>query len=85
VRIAGERMYLWRAVDHESEVLDMQVQRRRDTRAAQRLMRKRLKKHNRGGEFASGSPTTRAQAATVQVGSIRPALPKPARCGSQHL
>jgi putative transposase len=30
VRIAGERMYLWRAVDHESEVLDMQVQRRRD-------------------------------------------------------
>jgi transposase-like protein len=26
VRIAGERMYLWRAVDHESEVLDMQVQ-----------------------------------------------------------
>ena len=41
VRIAGERMYLWRAVDHESEVLDMQVQRRRDTRAAQPLMRKR--------------------------------------------
>jgi len=31
-----------------SEVLDMQVQSRRDTRAAQRLMRKRLKKHNRG-------------------------------------
>jgi transposase-like protein len=48
VRIAGERMYLWRAADHESEVLDMQVQSRRDTRAAQRLMRKRLKKHNRG-------------------------------------
>jgi putative transposase len=44
VRIAGERMYLWRAVDHEGEVLDMQVQRRRDTRAAQPLMRKLLKK-----------------------------------------
>src|SRR5271165_5761276 len=40
VRIAGERMYLWRAVDHEGEVLDMLVQRRRDTRAALRLMRK---------------------------------------------
>src|SRR5262249_39933861 len=26
VRIAGERMYLWRAVDHEGEVLDMLVQ-----------------------------------------------------------
>ena len=44
VRIAGERMYLWRAVDHEGEVLDMLVQRRRDCRAALRLMRKLLKK-----------------------------------------
>ena len=44
VRIAGERMYLWRAVDHEGEILDMLVQRRRDTRAAPRLMRKLLKK-----------------------------------------
>jgi putative transposase len=33
VRIAGKRMYLWRAVDHEGEVLDMLVQRRRDKRA----------------------------------------------------
>ena len=33
VRIAGKRMYLWRAVDHEGEVLDMLVQRRRDSRA----------------------------------------------------
>jgi transposase-like protein len=45
VRIAGERMYLWRAVDHEGEVLDMLVQRRRDTGAVLRLMRKLLKKH----------------------------------------
>jgi len=44
VRIAGKRMYLWRAVDHEGEVLDMLVQRRRDSRAALRLMRKLLKK-----------------------------------------
>ena len=29
VRIAGKRMYLWRAVDYEGEVLDMLVQRRR--------------------------------------------------------
>src|SRR3954467_6683391 len=32
VRIAGRHMYLWRAVDHEGEVLDMLVQRRRDQR-----------------------------------------------------
>src|SRR5689334_10918939 len=44
VRIAGKRMYLWRAVDHEGEVLDILVQRRRDSRAALRLMRKLLKK-----------------------------------------
>src|SRR5215469_18839192 len=44
VRIAGRRMYLWRAVDHEGEVLDMLVQSRRDSRAALRLMRKLLKK-----------------------------------------
>ena len=35
-------MYLWRAVDHEGEVLDMLVQRRRNCRAALRLMRKLL-------------------------------------------
>jgi transposase-like protein len=44
VRIAGERLYLWRAVDDEGEVLDMLVQRRHDSRGALRLMRKLLKK-----------------------------------------
>src|SRR6202047_4402949 len=44
VRIAGKRMYLWRAVDHEGEVLDMLVQRRRNCRAALRLLRKLLRK-----------------------------------------
>jgi transposase-like protein len=44
VRIAGRRMYLWRAVDHEGEILDMLVQRRRDQRAALKLMRKLLRK-----------------------------------------
>jgi putative transposase len=44
VRIAGKHMYLWRAVDHEGEVLDMLVQRRRDKRAALRLMRKLIRK-----------------------------------------
>jgi putative transposase len=45
VRVAGRRMCLWRAVDHEGEILDMLVQRRRDKRAALRLMRKLLRKH----------------------------------------
>ncbi len=43
IRIGGERLWLWRAVDDEGEVLDMLVQRRRDTKAALRLMRKLLR------------------------------------------
>src|ERR671918_2784083 len=42
--IQGRRMYLWRAVDSEGEVLDLLVQPKRDTAAALRLMRKLLKK-----------------------------------------
>ncbi len=44
VSIQGKRMYLWRAVDSEGEVLDLLVQSKRDTRAALKLMRKLLKK-----------------------------------------
>ena len=44
VRIGGKRMWLWRAVDSEGEVLDLLVQPRRDARAALKLMRKLLKK-----------------------------------------
>jgi putative transposase len=43
VSIAGEQHWLWRAVDQNGLVLDVLVQRRRDTRTAQRLMRKLLK------------------------------------------
>ena len=44
VLIAGRRLWLWRAVDDEGEVLDLLVQRRRDARAATKLMRKLLRK-----------------------------------------
>lgn len=44
VRIGGKRLWLWRAVDDEGEVLDVLIQRRRDTTAALRLMRKLLRK-----------------------------------------
>jgi putative transposase len=45
VTIGGRRMYLWRAVDDEGEVLDILVQAKRDKRSALKLMRKLLKKH----------------------------------------
>jgi len=43
VVIGGRRMYLWRAVDSEGEVLDLLVQPRRDTAAAVKLMRNLMK------------------------------------------
>ena len=43
VRIGGRRMFLWRAVDSEGEVLDMLVQKRRNKAAALRLLRKLLR------------------------------------------
>jgi putative transposase len=41
--IAGETYWLWRAVDQHGFVLDVLVQKRRDRRAAQRLLTKLLK------------------------------------------
>src|SRR6266849_3632729 len=45
VSIAGRRMYMWRAVDSEGEVLEVLVQSRRDKAAAVRLIKKLLKRH----------------------------------------
>ena len=42
--IRRKRYRLWRAVDKEGEVLDFLVQRRRDAKAARRLMEELLKK-----------------------------------------
>ncbi|BDV36130.1 IS6 family transposase [Methylocystis iwaonis] len=44
VSIAGTKHWLWRAVDQDGFVLDVLAQRRRDRKAARRLMRKLLKK-----------------------------------------
>jgi putative transposase len=43
VKIAGRRMYLWRAVDDEGEVLDVLVQKRRNKHAAIKLLRRLLR------------------------------------------
>jgi putative transposase len=47
VKINGERHYLWRAVDHEGEVLESFVTRARDKKAALKFLRKALRKHGR--------------------------------------
>jgi putative transposase len=45
--IRGQKHWLWRAVDQDGVVLDVLVQKRRDKKAAKRLLRKLLKKQCR--------------------------------------
>ena len=70
VKINGETHYLWRAVDHEGEVLESFVTKRRDRRAALAFLKKALKR--------CGSPkvivTDRLRsyrAAMVQLGNAK--------------
>jgi putative transposase len=44
VTIAGQKHWLWRAVDQDGYVLDEVVQTRRDTKAAKRLLKRLLRK-----------------------------------------
>ena len=45
VKINGARHYLWRAVDHEGEVLESYVTKRRDRKAAMKFLRKSMRRH----------------------------------------
>jgi putative transposase len=47
VKINGERHYLWRAVDHEGEVLESFVTKARDKKAALKFLKKAMRKHGR--------------------------------------
>ena len=47
VKINGEMKYLWRAVDHEGEVLESYVSTKRDKAEALKFIKKALKRHGR--------------------------------------
>ncbi len=47
VRINGETHYLWRAVDHEGEVLEVFAAKRRDRRAALKFLKRSMKRYGR--------------------------------------
>ena len=47
MKVNGERHYLWRAVDHEGEVLESFVTKMRDKKAALKFLRKAMRKHGR--------------------------------------
>ena len=68
VAIGGERVWLWRAVDHEGEVLDLLVQRRRDKAAAVKLMRRLLKKQGYAPEVLITDQLRSYAAARTAIG-----------------
>ncbi len=45
VKINGQQHYLWRAIDHEGEVLESYVTNRRDKKAALKFLRKSMRRH----------------------------------------
>ena len=53
VKINGETRYLWRAVDHEGEVLEAVVTKRRDRKAARKFLRKLMKRYGRPREIVT--------------------------------
>ncbi len=53
VKINGERHYLWRAVDHEGEILESYVTKKRDKSAALAFLKKALKRHGRAEKIVT--------------------------------
>jgi putative transposase len=71
VKMGGKRMWLWRAVDDEGEVLDVLVQKRRNRKAAMRLFRKLLKNTGVRPESISTDRLASYRAAARELGISR--------------
>ena len=65
VEINGEMHYLWRAVDHEGEVLESYVTKRRDRKAALKCLRKAMKRY--GGPEVVVTDKLRSYGAAMKV------------------
>jgi putative transposase len=53
VQINGETHYLWRAVDHEGEVLEVYATKRRDRRSALSFLKRTMKRYGRPSEIVT--------------------------------
>ena len=53
VKVNGERHYLWRAVDHEGEVLESYVTKKRDKKAALKFMKKAMRRYGSPNEIVT--------------------------------
>jgi putative transposase len=49
----GETPYLWRAVDHEGEVLEVFASKRRDRKAAPKFLKRTMKRYGRPGTIVT--------------------------------
>jgi len=78
VKIGGRRMYLWRAVDDEGEVLDVLVQKRRNKHAALKLLRRLLKNQGIHPETITTDKLASYRAAARELGLSR--RHRPGRC-----
>ncbi len=74
MKLNGEIVYLWRAVDHEGEVLESYVTRTRDKAAALRFMKKAMRRH--------GSPEA---ITTDGLGSYKAAMTELGCSGKQEV
>lgn len=71
VRIGGKRMFMWRAVDKEGEVLDVLVQKRRHKAAALKLLRKLLKRQGYVPEAIVTDGLASYKAALRDLGALK--------------
>ena len=53
VKVNGETRYLWRVVDHEGEVLDAIVTKKRDRKAALNILKRLIKKYGRPAKIVT--------------------------------
>jgi putative transposase len=68
VKINGEMHYLWRAVDHEGEVLESYVTKTRDKAAALRFIKKAMKRHG-AAEVITTDGLRSYKAAMTEIGN----------------
>ena len=77
MKLNGEMVYLWRAVDQEGEILESFVTRKRDKAAALSFMKRALKRHGSpesittDGLRSYGAAMTWARLMTARSSSAR--------------
>ncbi|WP_170335878.1 IS6 family transposase, partial [Ruegeria arenilitoris] len=69
VKVNGKRLYLWRAVDHEGEVLEAVVTKRRNKDAALKFLKKLMKRHGCAEEIVTDRFAS-YKAALRQLGAL---------------